>query len=217
MADLSKNIIRLINKIVLLPLTIREKILLKEKNFIIISNNCWGYSIYNTLKRPYNTPFVGLFIPPESYISLLKNFPNCLNDSLKFIETDQTYPIAYLGDTKIKIHFMHYLTNIEAQEKWSRRVDRLFDALKENEDLFFKFCDSEGCTSTHLDSFHALPFKYKISFTVEEYDHDNNMYVPYLRDENTQSIVNGLQLYKNRYRCLDFVQWLLHGKIVKRT
>ena len=215
MANLSKNVMRVINKIVLIPLTIREKILLKDKNFIIISNNCWGYSIYNTLQRPYNTPFVGLFIPPESYLALLRNFPNCLNNSLKFIDTDQIYPVAYLGDTTIKIHFMHYTTSIEAQEKWSRRVARLFDSLKENEDLFFKFCDSEDCTSTHLDTFHSLPFKHKISFTVEVYEHEHNINVSYLKDEKTKSIVNGLQLYKNRYRCFDLVQWLLTGKIVK--
>jgi len=217
MSNLSKNLTRIFTKIMLIPLIIREKFLLRNKDFIIVSNNCWGYSLYNTMNRPYNTPFVGLFIPPDSYIALLKNFPNSLNETLKFIETEKTYPVAYLGDAKIEIHFMHYKSVSEAEEKWSRRVIRLLDALEKNEELFFKFCDSEKCTTLHLEQYYSLSFQNQISFTLKAYSHPNNIHVPYLRNEKTDAMVNGLQLYKNRYRCFDFAQWILTGAIFTVT
>ena len=204
---------RLWNKIKLIPLTIREKSLLKHKKFIIISNNCWGYSLYNTLDRTYNTPFVGLFVPPTSYINLLKNFPDILKSELHFIEHDAAYPIAYLGDKKIEIHFLHYESNVEADEKWRRRTKRFFDDMNQGTELFFKFCDSEGCTAEQVKQFHSLAFKNKISFTVNNYQYKENLYVPFLKDEKTASIVNGLQLYKNRYSCFDFAYWILNGTI----
>ena len=212
---LKKNLIRAINKILLIPLKIREKILLKDKDFIIITNNCWGYTIYNTLNRPYNTPLIALYLPPESYINFLKNFPACLHDRLTFIESDKSYPVAFLGDDKITIHFQHYESKAEAEEKWYRRTERLLEALDNNAELFVKLCDLYGCTKHHLDQFHSLPFKNKISITIEEYDHENNLYVPYLKDNKHNSIVNGLQLFRNRYRYFDFAKWILTGSIVK--
>ena len=92
-----------------------ERSRLHDKNFIIISNNCWGYEIYKVLGREYNTPFVGLFLFPEGYIKLLENFENCMNSELEFTSTSRyilgttNYPIGLLcGD--IEIHFMHYST-----------------------------------------------------------------------------------------------------------
>ena len=39
--------------------SLRKKV--KNKNFTIISNNCWAGGVYEDLRMEYNTPTVGLF------------------------------------------------------------------------------------------------------------------------------------------------------------
>ena len=51
----------------------KDKEALKDINFVIISDNCWGGSVYQWLDRPYNSPFVGLGIYGDCYIKLLSN------------------------------------------------------------------------------------------------------------------------------------------------
>jgi uncharacterized protein (DUF1919 family) len=46
----------------------KELAIIKYKNFVIVSDNCWGAEIYQWFNRPYNTPFVGLGIYGDCYI-----------------------------------------------------------------------------------------------------------------------------------------------------
>ena len=55
---------------------------LQNKNFVIISNNCFGGQAYRSLQLPYNTPFVGLFLYGPCYLKLLQNFGFYLNQDL---------------------------------------------------------------------------------------------------------------------------------------
>jgi len=139
-----------------------------------------------------------------------------MNQKLYFINDYKSYPVAHLGNEEIEIHFLHYKTDAEAKEKWERRTERLFNVMDNKSDLFVKFCDIYEDKKEDLDKFHLLPFNNKISFTVEEYLNQQNIYVPYLKSRNVESIVNGLQLFKQRYRCFDFVKWIQTGKISKR-
>ena len=59
----------------------KEQELLKNKDFVIISDNCWGGAVYQWYDRPYNSPFVGLGIYGECYIKLLSNFDYYMNIS----------------------------------------------------------------------------------------------------------------------------------------
>jgi uncharacterized protein (DUF1919 family) len=49
----------------------RKKCLV-EKDFTIISDNCWGGFAYKYFGLKYTSPFVGLVIFPSDYIMLLK-------------------------------------------------------------------------------------------------------------------------------------------------
>src|SRR5438445_11505408 len=84
--------------------------LIGDAEFSIISNNCWGAHVYQALDLPYQTPFVGMFIPPKSYLQLLWNFDDCIGSSLDFVNQSElaslnywrqreqlTYPIGILG------------------------------------------------------------------------------------------------------------------------
>ncbi len=46
---------------------------LKDINFSIISNDCWGGVAYQEFSLMYKTPFVGTRIFNQCYLKLLKN------------------------------------------------------------------------------------------------------------------------------------------------
>ena len=150
---------------------------LKGAKFSIISNNCWGAHVYQTIGRQYNTPFVGLFISPASYLRLLLKFPKCLLLPIEFKPVSDEawvnqeraaysnqWPIGSLGNG-VEIQFMHYKSEAEAREKWARRVARL---PPQPEQWFFKFCDRDGCTAEQIALFDRLPFQNKIFFTTHQ-------------------------------------------------
>src|SRR3974377_733983 len=55
-----------------------------DLDFTVISNNYWGSHIYQALDIACRTPFVGLFIPPKSYLCLLEHFDALIRVDLKF-------------------------------------------------------------------------------------------------------------------------------------
>ncbi len=191
---------------------------LKGVPFAIISNNCWGHELYKSTHREYNTPFIGLFMFPECYLTLLKNFDKSINTELKFssqskyFNTRKHYPIGILGDN-IEIHFLHYKTQEEANEKWNRRCDRLRKALKNNTPLYIKLCDNDGCTTDQLVQFHALDFAHKISIGLQRFPSEQHFYVPDLINKQKSRLVDGAKLFNKRYRYFDITQWILNDKL----
>jgi uncharacterized protein (DUF1919 family) len=143
--------------------------------FTIVSNNCWGAHVYQALDIPYATPFVGLFIPPSSYLTLLGDFSRLMRAELTFIAASRSpsvnawrerdglgYPIGLLGG-EVEIDFQHYPDAAAAREAWRRRSARM---VADPARLFFKFDDREGATSAHLDAFCALDLPNKVCFTT---------------------------------------------------
>ena len=192
-----------------------ERFRLNNKAFVLISNNCWGYELYNVLGRKYNTPFVGLFLFSECYIQFLENFETCINSEIKFSKTSKyeigapNYPIGMLCGY-IEIHFVHYSSEREALEKWNRRIARLRKAMRSNVPLFVKFCDRDGCTNNHIARFCAIPFENKMSIGVNASSH---LYQPKLKDSKGSFVVDGVKLYKKRYHYFDISDWILSGKV----
>ncbi|HEU9376930.1 TPA: DUF1919 domain-containing protein, partial [Streptococcus pneumoniae] len=119
---------------------------LKNTDFSIISDNCWGGRVYEELGLPYRTPFIGLYIFSEDYVKLLKNFRKYMEYELTFTnnskwntEYDGEYPIGILKD--IELHFLHYANQEEAYEKWNKRKNRI-----NYENIFFKMNDDNKCS-----------------------------------------------------------------------
>ena len=96
------------------------------KRFTIVSNNCWGAHVYQDLGIAYETPFVGLFVDPDSYLNLLSRFRSVIQSPLTFARASQhpavntyrreqggEYPIGKLADD-IEIQFLHCKTEAEA-------------------------------------------------------------------------------------------------------
>ena len=178
--------LKLRNK-VCIPLTCKMRgKRLKNKEFTIISNNCWGGTVYEAHNLQKQSPTIGLFFIADDYIRFLKHLSEYLESPLSFISPSESkwkdmkevsgdsrfgsYPIATLsieceGNTEsIEVFFLHYHSEEEARDKWKRRCKRI------NWDrLLVKFDDQNGCTEEHIREFNQLPFKNKICFTVKNY------------------------------------------------
>lgn len=195
-----------------------ERFRLRGKRFAILSNNCWGYELYNALGREYNTPFVGLFLFPESYLALLENLETGLRSELAFTRVSRWvagtpgYPVGVLG-AGIEIHFLHYATEQEAREKWNRRTARLLRAMESGTPLFVKFCDRDGCSAEHLARFHALPFPHKLSLGIRAFGSPQHLCRPELKDPRGDFVADGVQLYDKRYHYFDIADWIARGRV----
>jgi uncharacterized protein (DUF1919 family) len=147
---------------------------IKNVDFSIISNNCWGSFIYQYLGLAYNTPFIGLYLFAPDYIKMITNLKDYLQQPLFFTNKSKfefelkrrgildAYPIGIIGD--VEIHFRHYDNKDIAKEKWVRRLERI-----NYNNLYFEFCDRELCDKKLLEEFDALPFTHKVCFTAKEY------------------------------------------------
>lgn len=166
---------------VYIPLTRKRKAAeLTQKSFTIISNNCWGGTVYEAYNLEKQSPTVGLFFMATDYIRFLSDLPHYLAQPLRFITPEQskykeelkqnsnwgTYPLAVLDD--VEVHLLHYPGD-EAQirAKWNRRVQRI-----DWEYLIVKFNDQNGCVQENIDDFFKLPYKNKLFFT-SQYNADN--------------------------------------------
>lgn len=193
----------------------RDIDVLGNKNFVIVSNNCWGGALYRWYKRSYNTPFVGLFLYGPCYMKLLSNFHYYMSLDLKFVKSSKypdrevTYPVALLGD--IEIHFTHYKNEEEAKTKWERRTKRMLQE-KKLDNYFFKICDRERVTKKHLLDFHELPYKNKVSFALD--DHPELLGKHHVKVNESQktkrNVPNGKKMFKLTFLYFDLNSWLLN-------
>ena len=141
-------------------------------DFSIVSNNCWGGSVYQSLRRPYLSPFAGLFLMAPCYLALLEDLRGQLAHPPR--PADETryeiaravrgrlvprYPIGLLGDA-VELHFLHYATWEEALDKWLRRTARI-----RGDRLFVKFGDQNESSAALVRRFLGLPFARKICLT----------------------------------------------------
>lgn len=148
---------------------------LNSKDFSIISNNCYAGIIYQYLGLKYNTPTIGLFFFSDEYIRFLENFEFYIHQKLEFIKTEDSkyynelvkmgYNKAIIGKlSDIEIVFLHYSSEEEALEKWTRRCERL------SKNIIFKFNDQNLCSYEDIKRFDKLPFPNKIFFSAKKYD-----------------------------------------------
>ena len=159
---------------------------LKNKNFTIISNNCWGGYIYRLFNLPYQSPTIGLFIMPNDYLKFVNNLEYYLKEcKLKFINPKDShnydelvshacygsYPVGLLDD--VEILFMHYKTEAEALEKWNRRCERI-----NWDNLIIKFNDQNGCTNEQIEKFNKInKYDKMICFIAKKIPGKYNIYM----------------------------------------
>lgn len=172
------------NKILIKLLKKRRNKEIKNPDFTIISNNCWGGMVYESLNLPKQSPTVGLFFMAEEYIKFLKKFPEVLNSKIVFINPSKSkykdflkkdsrfgnYPIGVIDG--IEIEFLHYTSEKEVVDKWMRRCKRVnYDR------IIVKFNDQNLCNQHLLDEFLQLKFKNKVYFYSGDISYNNSVCV----------------------------------------
>ncbi|MBO4897364.1 MAG: DUF1919 domain-containing protein [Clostridia bacterium] len=155
---------------------------IKNRDFTIISDNCWGGFIYQRYGIKYQTPTIGLFFYPEDYIKFLERLDYYLSldvevktrEFSKYADRrpERQYYIGMLDD--VEIQFLHYKTPEEIVEKWNKRkarinMDKCLIKMSNRSVLF---------TSDIYDRFEKLPYKNKILFTRENVNFPHCIYVP---------------------------------------
>ena len=180
--ELQKKIIDASGKTIFKPIRRKRKSRLVNKEFSIISNNCWGGRIYQKFDLPYTSPTVGVYFYADEYIKFLNNLEHYLSikpiiiprskskyaKQLSELKVYRYFPIGLIDD--IEIVFLHYRSDEEAIEKWEKRKKRI-----NLSNLIVKFNDQNECTEKHLIEFEKLPYKNKICFTAKEYDSCENL------------------------------------------
>ncbi|MBY7766024.1 DUF1919 domain-containing protein [Vibrio fluvialis] len=164
---------------------------IKYPNFSLISNNCWGYEMFKNSSLPYLTPFVGLFLYPDSYLKLLDNPVYYLNYNLETVDFNfDEYPIAAIYD--IEIHFLHYESIEEAKVKWNRRRQRLLQFIDVHglDSVIIKFCNRDSPTKEQVEKFGSLTYKRKIYIDGR---------LSSLLIENEGMVFSGKKLYSLRF------------------
>lgn len=149
----------------------------KDQEFTIISNDCWGGGAYGHLGLTYRTPLVGTRIFAPCFIKLLRDPRRYIESPIAFVTNslyefmnrqrevnDDFYPIGLLKG-EVEVHFLHEYDESEAKSKWNRRVDKM-----NWKNIFVKFSEDHGiCTKDHINEFDRSKFNYKVCFTFNNY------------------------------------------------
>lgn len=146
---------------------------LKDSNVSIISNNCWGGIICQTLGIECRSPVKNLSIEDVDYIRLLRDLKHYMSLELKFYQfrfnknSQKDYPVMMLDD--VKVHCNHDTDPHEAVEKWNRRkikinYDNLFlEMYTESVDTMNAFLELKG----YKRRICFVPFKTEIKNTYQ--------------------------------------------------
>lgn len=101
---------------------------LKNSRLSIVSNNCWGGMISNTLCLENLSPFKNLYLTDEHYLKLLGNLRYYLSCEPIFdrweieVHSGIRYPVGKLGD--VEVHYNHDTEWETVITNWSRRIKK---------------------------------------------------------------------------------------------
>ena len=150
-----------------------RKIGLKNRDFSIISNNCWGGYVYDTFGLKYNTPTIGLYIFSDDYIKFISNLRHYLSLDAKVLSIeDSKYKHILKNNGKkimlgivddIELVFVHYESAEEAVKKWNKRRTRV-----DYSNLLIKFNDQNLFNDQNFIEFNNMKCLNKLFFTANE-------------------------------------------------
>lgn len=146
---------------------------IQDRNFSIVSNNCWGGLVYESYGFEKLSPTAGMFFMADEYLKFVSNLKYYLSCEMTFIPPNESrhkyfyqrdsrfgsYPIARLDDVEIAL--LHFHSETEAKNKWERRCKRI-----NWNRMLIKMNDQNGCTIEHAIKFLKLPYKNKVFFSV---------------------------------------------------
>ena len=184
-----------------------------KQPFSIIANNCWGAEVYKHFNLPFNTPVIGLFFYPKCFLKFIVNLEGNLGTELTFIQQSKylngkaAYPVGVVNG--IEIHFLHYETEQEAFDKWTKRCKRVA-----NGQVFFKFDDRDGATAEQVNAFLKLELPNSVCFSQNKLaHHPNHVHIPMPSKES--SVMDGFKLFPESIKYFDLNTWIKGGGVIK--
>lgn len=180
----------------------------------IISNNCWGGTIYHTLGMKFTSPFINMFETDTDYLKLLTDLRYYVGLKLKLKKwgfnsiKNIKYPIYMLGD--IELHFNHTSDMNEVEKKWYERVERINWS-----NLFVMMFTGNDKLAYDFDK---LNYDKKICFVPIKISVDSSYYLRISDKDEMKNvpfwmIVN--KIASGHYHDYDLIDILHEGKIQK--
>ena len=148
---------------------------LRHEDFTIISNNCWGGTVYESYGIRKMSPTVGMFIMPQDFLKMVSDLDSYLIEDISFVSPDESkwrmqlernpswgkYLIAQIKD--IELHMLHYHDPAEAESKWRSRLGRV-----NPHKMIYKFNDQNMATEADVRAFMDLDLPNKLCFVADE-------------------------------------------------
>lgn len=181
-----------------------------NKHFSIISNNCWGGLLYKKFGMQYETPTVGLIIPPADFIRFCNCLEHYLSLDVEYLKIEESANIDFFTSLEkthkrkmilgkvddVELCFFHYKSFEEASTKWNRRKNRV------RSPIILKLNDNNGLTLDDLHEFNKLKSKYKTIFITCKQNYYNNsnatikFLVPHkLKDKDAVDDIKDFKIY----------------------
>ena len=180
-----------------------ERSKLTNTDFTIFSQNCIGGIMYHDLGLRFRSPTVNMLFSPKDFIQFMKDIHWHLEQEIKFLPTDESYPIGVLGN--IEISFLHYHSEEEVLQAWNSRKERI------NLDNIFVICCDEGLTYEDMKVYDALPYEHKILFVSKPHPDIKCAVVCHGMGNHTDaSLLNFANPMGKRYyqKYINYVDWL---------
>ncbi len=181
----------------------KERSCLRNENITIFSQNCIGGIMYHDLGLQFCSPTVNLLFTPSEFIVFMKDIHYYIKQDLQFIATEESYPVAKLGE--VEIRFLHYHSEKEARNSWYSRRNRI------NWQNLFIICCDEGLSYDEIVEFDNLPFDNKILFLHRDVPEIScGVLAKEFTDKTDARLLNfanpmGKRFYQNY---IDYVAWL---------
>ena len=207
----AKNIARFIR---------RRKI--KNRHFSIICNNCWGGLFYQRFGMKYESPTIGMVIPPKDFVRFCANLKYYLSIDVKPLDIEKAVNIELFKSLEIshqkkmilgkiddvEICFLHYESFADASEKWNKRRERV------HAPVIIKFNDNNGMVMDDLEAFNQATVNNKTIFTTyrkDFYDSSNaemKFLLPFkLKDQDG---VDDVYDYKKKFNVVKIINQILN-------
>lgn len=187
---------------------IRKRI--SNTNFTILSSNCIGGCIYHRLGHKFLSPTINLFFDNDEFITFCLYIKEYIKEDIYFDrKTHSNFPVGRIGGIharnkslpEIKINFVHYDSNAEAEEAWNRRKDRI------NLENLYIILFNTGITDERLHLLDDYPCNnLAIIDWRKQSDLKNSIYIKPNRSSNyLKRDIFGIRYYEQKWDFVSFI------------
>ena len=136
---------------------------LVNTNPTFLCPNCIGGIMFHDLGLQFRSPTVNLMMFQTDFVKFVLDLDGYLSKELEFYKSDEyECPCAKLGD--ISIHFTHYSSEKEAEQKWKERSARI-----DKNNLFVFLTERDGISESDIRALENIKARGLVVFTANEY------------------------------------------------